>query len=483
MALLKELKGSFVGGQVSPELQNRIDLEKFNTFLKEAKNTKIKPEGGISNRAGTVFIGNSKEATLRLTINVNVSATIIINGVEYSSVTTKSVDLDIGSEYTYSVSAEGYDEKSGSGTIMGNTVIDIKLEEDVNNYTFEISNSQGATITINGVEQSSITAPAGTLIEWEVSKTGYITQSGSFLLSSDTETPKVVTLEEATNLYLTITAYPSNSTISLLVNGTDAYIRQSSVTVSVRSGDTYTYKIECNDYTTENGSGTIANEDVNVTVTLQRTSYSVSNITTQDLVSGVTSLFRYNINKSGQYSFDIKGETGVRIYNGNNDYGDGWHYSATGKGGTATGTLNLVAGQEIEFKVMKGGIESFTYNGTSYVYMGGCGIGVWIDNVLALVVGGGALWTSDYYDFGYQMGGGGYNGGNATFNNTRREEYCGFSYNGLRGNNTTENDGSGGKAQTAYGGSGYVKSEYSSYFTLTKNTNQAKASASITFVG
>lgn len=186
MALIKDLKGSFVGGQVSPTLQNRIDLQKFNTWLKEAKNTKIQPEGGISNRAGTVFIGSAKGATFELTINVNVAATIIINGREYTGLTTKSVKLDVGSEYTYEVSAVGYETKSGNGTLNADETINITLEADSNEYTFTIDNGeQGATITINDVEQSTITAQAGTLIEWSVSKEGYVSQSGSFLLSED----------------------------------------------------------------------------------------------------------------------------------------------------------------------------------------------------------------------------------------------------------------------------------------------------------
>lgn len=186
MALIKDLKGSFVGGQVSPTLQNRIDLQKFNTWLKEAKNTKIQPEGGVSNRAGTVFIGSAKGATFELTINVNVAATIIINGREYTGLTTKSVKLDVGSEYTYEVSAVGYETKSGNGTLNADETINITLEADSNEYTFTIDNGeQGATITINDVEQSTITAQAGTLIEWSVSKEGYVSQSGSFLLSED----------------------------------------------------------------------------------------------------------------------------------------------------------------------------------------------------------------------------------------------------------------------------------------------------------
>ena len=186
MTLLKELKGSFVGGQVSPELQNRIDLEKFNTFLKEAKNTQIKPEGGISNRAGTVFIGKAKGATFLLTINVNVTANIIVNGIEYKNVSTKTIELDADSEYTYEVSAVGYETKTGGNTITSNETVDVELDEDTNTYVFSIDNgTQGATITINEEERSSITATAGTQITWKVEKEGFVTQTDTFFLSQD----------------------------------------------------------------------------------------------------------------------------------------------------------------------------------------------------------------------------------------------------------------------------------------------------------
>lgn len=186
MALIKDMKGSFVGGKISRALQNRIDLQKFNTWLKEAKNTFIKPEGSISNRPGTVFVGVAKGATYSLTINVNVASTIIINGVEYSNINTKTVYLDVGSEYTYQVSAVGYETASGSGTLDNNETVNLTLDRDSSEYTFEIDNGeQGATIVINEEERSSITAQAGTLIEWSVSKEGYVTQSGSFLLSED----------------------------------------------------------------------------------------------------------------------------------------------------------------------------------------------------------------------------------------------------------------------------------------------------------
>lgn len=53
-------------------------------------------------------------------------------------------------------------------------------------YTFRIFPSPSdATVVINGLPQNEITISEGELITWEVSKTGYITQSGSFTITSN----------------------------------------------------------------------------------------------------------------------------------------------------------------------------------------------------------------------------------------------------------------------------------------------------------
>jgi hypothetical protein len=41
---MKNLQPSFTGGEISESLQNRIDLQKFTTWLKQAKNTIIHPQ-------------------------------------------------------------------------------------------------------------------------------------------------------------------------------------------------------------------------------------------------------------------------------------------------------------------------------------------------------------------------------------------------------------------------------------------------------
>lgn len=64
-------------------------------------------------------------------------------------------------------------------------------------YTFTIdATPNDATVTINDVEQTSLTANVNTEITWSVAKEGYTTQTGTYTLIADkTET---VTLVEVT---------------------------------------------------------------------------------------------------------------------------------------------------------------------------------------------------------------------------------------------------------------------------------------------
>lgn len=403
MALLKELKGSFVGGQVSPELQNRIDLEKFNTFLKEAKNTQIKPEGGISNRAGTVFIGVTKYATFRLTINVNVSATIIINGQKYENVTTKSVDLEVGSEYTYSVSAVGYNEKNGGDTINENTVIPVELEADENNYTFGISNSQGATISISvngatpttGTGTLTVTAQAGSLIEWSVELEGYKTKSDNFNLSSEWDRTIPVELEEDNDVTIKVTATPSDA---LIVVGTETILSGETVTVEKNSSVTISVtKTNYIPYTTT----ITADDNKDITVVLQ-----LANIEIQDIKNPLVDKFSWDV--SGDKLWDVARKTEVfsmTLYTSGKyriELGGGKGYPDT-NGGNIIFERNCSAGETLRiFAVggtykygniisVNGSWSSVIYNTVSNVWHGG-GVAIKINdgNFLACAGGGGS---------------------------------------------------------------------------------------------
>lgn len=59
---LKTLQPSFTGGEISPSLYSRVDLQKYASGLRTARNFIIHPAGGASNRPGTQFIATAKNA-------------------------------------------------------------------------------------------------------------------------------------------------------------------------------------------------------------------------------------------------------------------------------------------------------------------------------------------------------------------------------------------------------------------------------------
>ena len=56
----QHLQSSFAGGEIAPELEGRVDIAKYAISLKSAKNFIPLPQGPITNRPGTYFIGMSK---------------------------------------------------------------------------------------------------------------------------------------------------------------------------------------------------------------------------------------------------------------------------------------------------------------------------------------------------------------------------------------------------------------------------------------
>lgn len=60
MSTAKTLYRSFAGGEVTPELYGRLDLQKFQTGLALAKNFRVLPHGPADRRTGFKFIGEAR---------------------------------------------------------------------------------------------------------------------------------------------------------------------------------------------------------------------------------------------------------------------------------------------------------------------------------------------------------------------------------------------------------------------------------------
>ncbi len=53
---------NFSGGEVSPHLYSRVDVQTYGSWLKKACNFFVHPQGGASNRAGTAYVNTAKYA-------------------------------------------------------------------------------------------------------------------------------------------------------------------------------------------------------------------------------------------------------------------------------------------------------------------------------------------------------------------------------------------------------------------------------------
>lgn len=56
---------NFTGGELSPDLYGRVDIQKYSTGCKLLENFIILPFGGVSNRAGTLYCGTTSKPTSR----------------------------------------------------------------------------------------------------------------------------------------------------------------------------------------------------------------------------------------------------------------------------------------------------------------------------------------------------------------------------------------------------------------------------------
>lgn len=66
MPVLHQLQPSFNNGEISPLLYDRVDFQKFVSSVKTGKNMFVHPQGGMSNRAGTVMLAQAKDSVVRL---------------------------------------------------------------------------------------------------------------------------------------------------------------------------------------------------------------------------------------------------------------------------------------------------------------------------------------------------------------------------------------------------------------------------------
>ena len=177
MARVSSIITNFRAGEISPRLEGRIDLQKYNEAVKEIENMIVFPQGGITRRPGTYYAGTTKDGgQVRL--------------VHFEFSDTQAYVLEFGNNYiriykdgglvTAATTAISAITKANPAVVTSNShgmsngdrvyITGVVGMTEINNREFTVAGSTTNTFQLSGVNSSAYTAygsagTAGKIIE------------------------------------------------------------------------------------------------------------------------------------------------------------------------------------------------------------------------------------------------------------------------------------------------------------------------------
>lgn len=317
---IKPVQNQFNGGEISPYMDGRFDLPAYQYSAEALINNIPISEGCVKRRGGSHFVASAKQTEgIAFEIQpIPTDATVIINGIQQSICYCGYAD-----EVEYTVMCEGYKTKSGRVTLVDDLTLPIRLVSTETFYTVNINPTPSdARVVINGLETTSFTKGRGAKINWSVSREGLISQSGSFILSGDTDMDITLLAK------YTIVPDPADSTV--IINGVETN------SVEVLSGSTVEWSVSHPEFKTQSGIETINTSVIK----------SVSIVVYHDdqtlFETSVADNYSLRIYEDVVAEVTIVGGGGAAAIRGQyDDKGYGW---SGGSGGAFIGTFNLPAG-------------------------------------------------------------------------------------------------------------------------------------------
>ena len=188
---IKPTRVQFNGGELSPWLEGRTDIAKYDKTAKLCRNFIPLAEGSLKRRGGTRFVAETAVGT---PVNLKIEtypadAQVVINGE-----VTNVVNVVRGDVVDFEVKASGYISQSGSVEVSDNMVMTVRLISTVNRCKLEIVPVPAdAVVKIAGVERSSYEARQNSTVNYLVAKDGYAEKSGTVVM--DTDKTLTMTLE------------------------------------------------------------------------------------------------------------------------------------------------------------------------------------------------------------------------------------------------------------------------------------------------
>ncbi len=180
---IKPEKVQFNGGELSPWLEGRTDIAKYDKTAKLCRNFIPLAEGCLRRRGGTRFVSftlDEQEVMLKIIANP-VDAVVIIDGQERNSICVAR-----GDKVSYEVKAEGYASKFGECYVNDDMEIKVDLVSMVEMCKINIvATPSDAIIKIEGYERSSAEFYKNLDVFYMVYKDGYVMQSATVKVTED----------------------------------------------------------------------------------------------------------------------------------------------------------------------------------------------------------------------------------------------------------------------------------------------------------
>lgn len=226
-----------------------------------------------------------------LTVNpVTPDATVTINGIVQTS-----MQVTNGSTVNVKVSADGYKTYEEFILVDKDMVITPELQKE--EVTFSITTiPTDCVVKLNGVARNSINIIKGSSVNWKVSKSGYITKSGSIIVTENTSMQVSLDVIGEGKINFTINVIsPLDAVVTINGETTNSLI--------VDKNSEVTWSVEAPHYESKNGTQTVT-EDTAIEVTLVANKYTLTiNPTPADAVVELNEEVKNSI--TADYNTDV----------------------------------------------------------------------------------------------------------------------------------------------------------------------------------
>src|SRR5210317_898031 len=206
MARVSSIITNFRAGEISPRLEGRIDLQKYNEAVKDLSNMIVFPQGGTTRRPGTYYAGTTKDGGQVRLINFEFSDTqayVLEFGNNYIRIFK---DGGLVTEATTAITAI---TKANPAVVTANShglsngdrvfIASVGGMTEVNNREFTVAGATTNTFQLSGIDSSAFT----TYTSAQLSTINYAQSADVLYLAQESHAPAKLTRASDTSWTLT----------------------------------------------------------------------------------------------------------------------------------------------------------------------------------------------------------------------------------------------------------------------------------------